>query len=77
MGEKAGKTREELDWEFRRTHSLRSFRPTVEVTSIGEEDSYAREPKRKEKATGGEGCKRKGRKSDAEEPKVERKRIRV
>jgi hypothetical protein len=49
----------------------------VEVTSIGEDDSDAGEYKRKEKATGGEGCKRKGRKSDAEEPKAERRRIQV
>ena len=40
--------------EFRRTHSLRSFRPTVVVTSIGEVNSDTGEPKRIGKGDGWE-----------------------
>ena len=40
--------------EFRRTHSLRSFRPPVEVTSIGEEDSDAENINGEGKETGGD-----------------------
>lgn len=42
-------SREEWAREFRRTHSLRSFRPPVVVISIGEDDSVVEEDKAEKK----------------------------